>query len=306
VTTVITLPTQYITEYVDAPTQVQVPSYASACSGSIRYASACSCAGISADVTTLPPSYTEITYTDVIYQTPITTLTITESSPVITGSSSSFSYHYDSTSSYSYSSYNSESSTFPTYSQQSSTFPTYSQQSSTFPTYSQQSSTFPTYSSQSSTTSSSPAPGPTFCSTYQFKATTGNFKDWVLKVDTDVDFSETLSFTPDDLGDSRFIFTIQPDGQVRSHYNGGVWKSQTPSTNSTLVYAPSANSPLNTADKSPIVCALGQTSRELLCLIGHTPTVLETCGYDNARLAQGTDLGFQCDKVGVVAVPACI
>jgi hypothetical protein len=286
VTTVVTLPTQYITVFVDAPTQVQVPSYASACSGSVRYVSACSCAGISADVTTLPPSYTEITYTDTIYQTPITTLTIMESSPVITGSSSSFSYHYDSSSSYSYSSYNSESSTFPSYSQQSSTFPTYS--------------------SQSSTTSSSPAPGPTFCSTYHLRATTGNFKDWLLKVDTGVDFSETLSFTPEDRVDSRYLFTIQPDGQVRDRYNGGVWKSQTPSTNSTLVYSPSANSPLNTADKSPISCALEQITRELLCLIGHTPIVLETCGFDNARLAQGTDLGFQCDKVGVVAVPACI
>jgi hypothetical protein len=275
VTTVVTLPTQYITVFVDAPTQAQIPSYASACSGSVRYSSACSCAGISADVTTLPPSYTEITYTDTIYQTPITTVTITESNPVVTSSSS-----------YSYSSYSSESSTSPSYSQQSSTFPTYS--------------------SPSSTTSSSPAPSPTFCSTYQFKATTGNFKDWVLKVDTDVDFSETLSFTPNDLGDFRFIFTIQPDGQIRSHYNGGVWKSQTPSTNSTLVYDPSDSSPLNTADKSPIVCALEQTTRELLCLIGQTPIVLETCGYDNARLAQGTALGFQCDKVGVVAVPACI
>jgi hypothetical protein len=286
VTTVVTLPTQYITVYVDAPTQVQVPSYASACSGSVRYVSACSCAGISADVTTLPPSYTDVTYTDTIYQTPITTLTITESNPVITGSSSSFSYHYDSSSSYSYSSYNSESSTFPSYSSQTSTFPSYSY--------------------HSSTTSSSPGPSPTPCSIYQFKANSGNFKDWVLKIDTDVDFSETLSFTPNNLFDNRFLFNIQPNGQIQGVYNNGIWKAEIPSTNSSLVFDPSANSPLNTPDKSPVACVLEQTTRKLLCEVGGIPTILETCGYDNARLAQGSALGFQCNKVDVVAIPACI
>ncbi|XWX02404.1 hypothetical protein V2A60_010441 [Cordyceps javanica] len=43
---------------------VVVPSYASACSGSVRYASACSCWGIPGDVVTVTPTTTITTTLD--------------------------------------------------------------------------------------------------------------------------------------------------------------------------------------------------------------------------------------------------
>ena len=115
-TTIVTLPTEHITVYVMASTPVLVPSYASACSGSVRYVSACSCAGITAATTTLPVSAVETTYTNTVYYTPITTLTVTQSasSSYSYDSSSTSTYSYDSSSSSSYSSTPSTSSSEPT------------------------------------------------------------------------------------------------------------------------------------------------------------------------------------------------
>jgi hypothetical protein len=289
-TTVVTLSTQYITVYVDAPTPVQVPSYASACSGSVRYASACSCAGITADVTTLLPSYTEITYTNTIYQTPITTRTITESN---SGTSRS-SYHSGSSSSCSHRS--SSSSTWSHKTSSSSIYHSSSRSSSV----STRSSSFTTHSSSSST----PSPTPE-CNIYEMKATSGNFKGQVLEYTQDYNFPHTLFFTPNDQHDSSFLFTLTPDGRINGGDGQGAWVAATPSTNSSLVHEVTPSSPLN-SEESPIVCVLEETTRALLCEVGGVKTVLQTCGYDNSRLAQGSALGFQCDAVDLVAVPACI
>ncbi|KAK6343498.1 hypothetical protein TWF730_011088 [Orbilia blumenaviensis] len=52
-----------------------IPTYASACSGSIRYSSACSCIGMTAKKTTLPaPTTTTLTVTDTASQTSKTTV----------------------------------------------------------------------------------------------------------------------------------------------------------------------------------------------------------------------------------------
>lgn len=210
-TTIVTLPTQYITIYVDASTPVLVPSYASACSGSVRYASACSCVGITADATTLPQPYMEITYTNTVYQTPITTLTITESKPVSSGSASSSSYHYDSSSSYSY--YSSTSLSNSSTSLPSSLSSTYSYDSSYSYSYysSIASSSFSTPSSSSSSPTATPS-----CNTYELKAIFqySNFKDQVLEISQDYHFAHTLSFTSEDQHDSRSSFTLQPDGRI--------------------------------------------------------------------------------------------
>jgi len=55
-----------------------VPSYASACSGTARYSSACSCNGISQSTTTLAPVVTSVTTTTTV--SPVTTVVATTTS----------------------------------------------------------------------------------------------------------------------------------------------------------------------------------------------------------------------------------
>lgn len=50
-----------------------VPTYASACSGTVRYSSACSCAGITGTTTTLPQSTSTATTTSTVTYTPTST-----------------------------------------------------------------------------------------------------------------------------------------------------------------------------------------------------------------------------------------
>jgi hypothetical protein len=274
-----------------------VPSYASACSGSVRYASACSCAGITADVTTLPPSYTEITYTNTIYQTPITTRTITESN---SGTSRS-SYHSESSSSGSH-----RSSSTSTCSHDTSSSSSYhsSGHSSSVSTRSFSSTTHSSSFSTHSTSSSTPVPTPQ-CNIYEMKATSGNFNGQVIEYTQDYNFPHTLFFTPNNQHDSSFLFSLTPDGRINGGNGQGAWVAATPSTNSSLVHEVTPSSPLN-SEESPVVCVLEETTRALLCEVGGVRTVLQTCGYDNSRLAQGSALGFQCNAVDLVAVPACI
>ena len=264
-TTIVTLPTEHITVYVMASTPVLVPSYASACSGSVRYVSACSCAGITAATTTLPVSAVETTYTNTVYYTPITTLTVTQSA------SSSYSYDSSSTSTYSYDSSSSSS-----------------------------------YSSTPSTSSSEPTPLSS-CNTYELKATFqySYFKDQFLQLSQDYHFAHTLSFVPNNTHDSSFLFTLQPNGQFQGVEGTGLWVSEHPSTNSSLIYQVNPSSPLND-DRYPVICHLvGGSTRGVVCTVDGYDTMLQTCGYDNSRLAQST-AGFQCTVVNLVAVPACI
>ncbi|MCJ1354101.1 MAG: hypothetical protein MMC33_004088 [Icmadophila ericetorum] len=60
-----------------------IPTYASACSGSVRYSSACSCIGVTASTTTAPSPSTTVTVT-ATYAPTITTETTTDSTFVVT------------------------------------------------------------------------------------------------------------------------------------------------------------------------------------------------------------------------------
>lgn len=248
-----------------------MPSYASACSGSVRYVSACSCAGITAGTTTLPVSTVETTYTNTVHYTPTTTLTVTQSA--------SSSYHYDSSSSYSY-----DSSSSSTYSYDSSS----------------------SSSSTPSTSSSGPTPTSS-CNTYELKATFqySNFKDQFLELSQNYNFAHTLDLTPDNTHESKFLFNLLPNGQFQGVEGTGVWVSELPSTNSSLIYQVNPSSPLND-NRYPVICHLvGGSTRGVVCTVNGYDTMLQTCGYDNSRLAQST-AGFQCTAVNLVAVPACV
>lgn len=297
-TTVVTLPTEYISVYVDAPTPVLVPSYASACSGSVRYVSACSCAGITADTTTLPASAVEITYTNTIYYTPITTLTITESASSSYPYDSSSSYHYDSSTSYSHGSSSS-------YSHGSSS--SYSHDSSSRSSHTSTSVSSSSSSSTSTTSSSSTSTPTSDCNIYELKANFqySNFKGQYLQLTQDYNFAHTLSFTPTNTHDSSFLFTLLPSGQFQGVEGTGAWVSEQPSSNSSLIYQVTPSSPLND-HRYPVICELvGGSERAVVCKVNGYETMLQTCGYDNSRLAQST-AGFQCTVVDLVAVPACI
>jgi len=266
---------------------VLVPSYASACSGSVRYVSACSCAGITASTTTLPASAVETTYTNTIYYTPTTTLTVTQSA--------SSSYHYDSSSSYTY-----DPSSSSTYSYDSSSSYSYS------PTSSSSASASSVSSSTQSSSSSTSTPTPD-CNTYELKATFqySNFKDQFLELSQDYHFSYTLDFTSTNTHESRFLFNLLPNGQFQGVEGTGSWVSEHPSTNSSLIYQVNPSSPLND-NRYPVICHLvGGSTRGVVCTVDGYDTMLQTCGYDNSRLAQST-AGFQCTVVNLVAVPACI
>jgi hypothetical protein len=69
------------TAITNVPTRV--PTYASACSGTVRYSSACSCDGIPGGTTTLTPSTVTATSTSTVHVTPTSTITATTTNNVL-------------------------------------------------------------------------------------------------------------------------------------------------------------------------------------------------------------------------------
>lgn len=65
-----------------------VPAYASFCSGTVRYSSACSCAGITAATTTVPQQTVTTTSTSTVLVTPTSTVTVTTTNTVTTSTTS--------------------------------------------------------------------------------------------------------------------------------------------------------------------------------------------------------------------------
>jgi len=301
-TTTSTLSAETLTVYDTSP----VPKYASACSDTSRYASACDCAGITASSTQVTVTVTsDLT----VYTVPL--ITVTKSW------STSNSHSTDASSSYTQSP--SSSRTTTTYSSQStsySTIPSSSSVSTLSPSPSSSPSSSPSASSSSSlSTSPSPSPSPS-CNTYLLQAKYGINAggDYLHVSPSAVEDVYQLVFDPLPSGDrsqrTAYRFTLDTLGRFGIDINGFPFHFEAGTPNST------PNAVVAVADSFlapryyPLICSIDAGSSELSCSVdndtqGQGSTNLLDCTYD-ARLYQGTDTSAsQCIAAQIHAKPDC-
>jgi hypothetical protein len=293
-----------------------VPKYASACSGTSRYASACECAGITASSTRNTVTVTSVL---TVYTVPL--ITITKSW------SSSNSHSIDTSSNHTpppssirtpttYKSQGSSHSTMLSSWSVPTPSPSSSHASSSSHAPSSSHSPLPSPSpSLSPSPLSSPSPSPS-CSTYLLQARYGiNAGGNHLHVSPSaIEDVYELVFDPLPFGDrskrTAYRFTLDTVGRLGSNINGSPFhfEARTPTSTPNAVidvadsFGASQNYPLN--------CSIDAGSSELSCSVdndseGHDTTNLLDCTYDT-RLWQGTDTSApQCIAAQIVAIPDC-
>lgn len=260
----------------NAPTSV--PTYASACSGTVRYSSACSCAGVTASTTTLSQTTVTATATATATYTPTSTLIQTATSEV---------------------------SIFTT---QTAFVPT---------TFETTAATVIVESAFTLTTDvvipTTVIVSPPVCSTYQFAVVDGSRAGQFIGAGDPSTSGISYGFTTFTSAGGAHAWTLRPDGKVYSSSNTFGWVTR----NNNLYYVLEMTDSSEAAYQlNYLHCSISKGGTSFPDAVGlltcttdaGTPTHLVSCTNLGNYVLQAPDVvaaGSSCSAFTIAAIPAC-